>query len=99
MYIVQALSKMRVFAPHGSRPKNFKPSLSPIISENLRSFQHLIVSLASTGLHVVESLQIFQVFNWMGRFSNVIERARAAEVAATILFKKVTLQIRLELAF
>jgi hypothetical protein len=25
----------------------------------------------------------------MGRFSNVIERARAAEVAATILFKKV----------
>jgi hypothetical protein len=30
-----------------------------------------------------------QIFNWMGRFSNVIERARAAEVAATILFKKV----------
>jgi hypothetical protein len=37
-----------------------------------------------------------QIFNWMGRFSNVIERARAAEVAATILFKKVPYYLTLE---
>ena len=29
-----------------------------------------------------------QVFNWQGKFSNVIERARSAEIALTILQRK-----------
>ena len=29
-----------------------------------------------------------QVFNWQGKFSNVIERSRSAEIAASILQKK-----------
>ena len=31
-----------------------------------------------------------ELFNWQGKFSNVIERARSAEVALTILQKKVS---------
>ena len=29
-----------------------------------------------------------QVFNWQGRFSNVIERSRSAEIAASVVQKK-----------
>ena len=29
-----------------------------------------------------------QIFNWQGKFSNVIERSRSAEIAASILQKK-----------